>query len=314
MNDAERQLVDLLLDGELPDPERQRLLERLENDPQALGYLARRAALHAGLRESLKRRAVQRLAVASAAGSAETMRAPASAVRARKGNAWLQARTLTAAAAGLVVGLFAASIVWGYAMARGLSPHGRTAQLLRESFEDPGMALGSGFPREAQRWSGDPGQIVGVEGDVKPKHGAHMLRLGLARDKVFGHLHYILDLTRQPLPPGAHRVELTASFRPTAPEWKSHYLLRAAAFSDDAAQIDPRWMDDLWQKMGDRALTHAAQGFSLPSTAGGWQTVSLTAEVPAGSRTLAISLWAGCGVPHYVDDVRLCALIGETSP
>lgn len=37
MNDSERQLVDLLLDGELPATESDQLLERVEKDPEAIG-------------------------------------------------------------------------------------------------------------------------------------------------------------------------------------------------------------------------------------------------------------------------------------
>ncbi|MEK7951160.1 FecR family protein [Luteolibacter soli] len=67
MNDADRQLVDLYLDGELPDEEAARLMERIDGDPEAVGYLADRALLQADLRRSLKRQHLEQWAVASAA-------------------------------------------------------------------------------------------------------------------------------------------------------------------------------------------------------------------------------------------------------
>ena len=43
MNAADRELIDRWLDGELPPDEEVRLASRLEADPEAVSYLARRA-------------------------------------------------------------------------------------------------------------------------------------------------------------------------------------------------------------------------------------------------------------------------------
>ncbi len=70
MTEADRQLVDLLLEDDLAEAERASLLARLENDPSAVAYLAERALLHVELRQSLQRRASQQWALATAAPGA----------------------------------------------------------------------------------------------------------------------------------------------------------------------------------------------------------------------------------------------------
>lgn len=67
MNDADRQLADLYLDGELADAEAAPLLERIEGDAESVGYLADRALLQSDLRRSLKRRDLQQWALAASA-------------------------------------------------------------------------------------------------------------------------------------------------------------------------------------------------------------------------------------------------------
>jgi len=69
LTDAERQLVDVYLDGDFPEREYASLFQRLETEPEALAYLAARTQLDVDLRRSFKRRKLQQLAVAVAAKS-----------------------------------------------------------------------------------------------------------------------------------------------------------------------------------------------------------------------------------------------------
>ena len=70
LSDTDRQLIDLMLDNDLPDNECEALLQRLEGDPEAVAYLADRATLHADLGEVVRRQSVAQSAVASALGPA----------------------------------------------------------------------------------------------------------------------------------------------------------------------------------------------------------------------------------------------------
>ena len=66
MNETDRQLADLLLDGALDEEDAGRLVQRIEEDPEWLAWYAERALLHTDLRRSLRRRASQQLALADA--------------------------------------------------------------------------------------------------------------------------------------------------------------------------------------------------------------------------------------------------------
>lgn len=66
LSDTDRQLIDLMLDDDLPDKECEALLQRLEDDPEAIAYLAERATLHAYLGELTRRQSMTQTAVASA--------------------------------------------------------------------------------------------------------------------------------------------------------------------------------------------------------------------------------------------------------
>lgn len=100
---------------------------------------------------------------------------------------------LTAAAAGLVFGLFSASMVWGYV---GTFAN-RTLTLLTDSFEMGTPPLVTGMPVTPGRWSGDFSEVVGSFGGVAPAQGKKMLRFRRA-DYEGKPVHdgYVADLFR----------------------------------------------------------------------------------------------------------------------
>ena len=164
MTDSERQLVDLYLDGALPESERALLFQRLETDPEALLYLASRTQLTVDLRRSFKRRKLQQMAVAGAATNMARQ------TRTR----WFSWRPLTAAAAGIMVGMFCTSVVFGFGVVRSLE---RVVSLFQESFESGPAPLMTGIPQEVNLWSGDYSEIVERYDGVKPVQGTKMARV-----------------------------------------------------------------------------------------------------------------------------------------
>jgi len=66
MSEADRELIDRWLDGDLPPDEEVGLASRLETDAEVVAYLARRAHLHSALRQVLQRTAMQQRALALA--------------------------------------------------------------------------------------------------------------------------------------------------------------------------------------------------------------------------------------------------------
>lgn len=98
--------------------------------------------------------------------------APAALPRQPARAGWLSWRPLTAAAAGIVIGLSGASLVFGYAG----SYAGRVFALLQESFESGPAPLAAGMPVTPDVWSGDYSELIGGHGGVKPARGTKMLR------------------------------------------------------------------------------------------------------------------------------------------
>ena len=90
---------------------------------------------------------------------------------------WFSWRPLTAAAAGLVFGLFSASVVWAYAAPRFDFRPQRVITLLNESFESTAQPGVTGMPPGRGVWGGDHARIVGAEQNLKPHSGTAMLRL-----------------------------------------------------------------------------------------------------------------------------------------
>jgi hypothetical protein len=91
----------------------------------------------------------------------------------RTSTRWFTWRPLTAAAAGLVIGLFSASMVFGF----GVRSLERVVSLLQESFESGPAPLVKGMPQEVNLWSGDYSEIVETYEGVKPALGAKMARV-----------------------------------------------------------------------------------------------------------------------------------------
>jgi hypothetical protein len=68
-------------------------------------------------------------------------------------------------------------------------------------------------------------------------------------------------------------------------------------------------------------FARAARAFPLLPGSDGWQTGSITVDVPPGASVLIVSLWTATmdgkienRTPHYVDDVRLSGIFQEQTP
>ena len=131
---------------------------------------------------------------------------------------WLTWRPLTAAAAGLVIGVFCASFAWAY-----VAPSlGKVITLLQESFESVPAPLVTGVPIEAGKWSGDYTEVVGEQQGVKPESGKKMLRFLRAdfegkvkpEGSYISEVHQLIDLRpyRREFADGGAVVQLSAAF------------------------------------------------------------------------------------------------------
>ncbi len=225
-----------------------------------------------------------------------------------------QMRPLSAAAAGLVIGLFSASVVFGFVVQRGLEKRTPVA-VFAPGFENAQMPLANGFPGGPGQWSGDAAQAVAAENGVVPKEGNVMLRLE-PMSKGVPRIYQVLDL--QSLPPDAggesREIEISASFATAGAEASVRYLIRAFGVTEAPENLDAAWFD-----RRDESIASATKGLDVTPGATGWQTFSVKIQAPRAARSLVLFFGtrtpdkAARTVPHYLDDVRV-SLLTPTLP
>jgi hypothetical protein len=281
------------------------LHELLRTSPAALDAWVRYSALHAEL----------------AAGPALTQ-AGRSAGRAtpapfppRRWPAWLPQ-----AAAGLVAGLCAASVVWAYVIPAASRPH----LLLDEGFERPNTTLAVRSVLETGVWRGDAAEVVGAQDGIQPGQGRRMLRLlrpdhdGKAKP-AGGHIataFHLIDLRpyRAEIADGAAVVEATAQFNASAFPAQERYGFALSLFALDAESI-PEHAGRLGTTLANEALAMSRSGGTQfdhdPAT---WQGTSSELRLPANAEFLVVRLHVNQlpGAPTdavftgtYADEVRV---------
>jgi hypothetical protein len=232
---------------------------------------------------------------------------------------WLSWRPLTAAAAGIVFGMFCTSVVFAYAVPRIRMDRHRVVPLFNERFEDVKAVFGRGFPNDADGWSGDFDAVVSTDGAISPKEGQHMARLAPITGRKFCAAERMVDLAKFPLTSSteSRMVEVTASFHGIDSEWPDRNQIRLAAFAEAPKDVKAIWNSD---SRLDQVLQHLGRTVTVKPGEHGWQTLKVSMEIPTGARSLVIHLGAGVAddagpkTLHYIDDVRAQFVITETTP
>jgi hypothetical protein len=315
--------LDLLhgyLDGTIAEASFGRLQTHLRESAEARGMLRGLSTVDTKLQE---------LAAANPA-TMQLLAAP-SVRTARSG--WLSWHPLTAAAAGLVIGLFS---VWGYVG----SYAGRAMTLLQESFESGPPPLVTGMPVEAGHWSGDYSEVVGEYRGVKPARGDKMLRFLRAdyegkpgRDGYVADLFRIVDLRDASfdVARGDACVSVEARFRALPQDELGRVRCGVTVYALDALP-EPGERHDFFLKRrdgllvagegipnsGPTILATAARHEALASTGSSWQVARSELRVPPGTRYFMIHLHESLADPRgqqapqpvefaglFVDDVRV---------
>jgi hypothetical protein len=227
----------------------------------------------------------------------ETLRTPlpVKGAFAPKEHRWFQWRPLTAAAAGLVLGLFCASVTWAY-----VAPSlGKAMSLLQESFE-AGPALSViGVPIEPGRWSGDYTEIVGEQQRVKPESGAKMLRFLRGdyegRSIPSSHSSDVFRLVdvrpfKGEFADGGAVVQLSAVFNAVAFSEDENFSATLTLFALDASLVGNEVVK------GENVLSTESLAFSRSSRVGmdrdpaTWQKVSNELRLPPSTEFLMIRM------------------------
>jgi hypothetical protein len=234
---------------------------------------------------------------------------------------WFTWRPLTAAAAGIVFGMFCTSMVFGFVVQR-TAVKKMPLSVFDAGLEATKQILNDGLPSQAGQWGMDDAKVVPADGNVTPLAGQHMLRLEpIPREKdVKNHTsraYQVLDLRSLPAAAmtGDAEVEVSASFCATDSEASSRYLIRAIALDEAPAQATKNF----WSKVESDGVVSESQRFDTAPGSHGWQTFSMTLRLPPGSTTLVLIFGA---VPpevpsrpasvHYLDEVQVALLSSET--
>lgn len=225
---------------------------------------------------------------------------------------WLAWRPLTAAAAGIMFGMFCTSVVFGFVVQQQI----KTQTLFSEGFEQTDMPLDRGVPRRMEVWAGDLQAIDGTQGDVQPLEGRRMVMLPPVEKRQFSYAFRFMDMAK--LPPigatGTRQIEVTAQFYGAAEGVQNRFQIRLAAFAEDAIGAREIWVRG---NLDEQSLLHVAKTVKVPKAAHGWTTVRSIIDVPAGAKVVLVSLAAGGAeneepkVAHYLDDVQVRLITHE---
>jgi hypothetical protein len=88
---------------------------------------------------------------------------------------WFARRPIMAMSAGILFGLFGASVLFGFGL--GGRRTEKVTSLFVESFESGPAPLVTGVPQQLNQWSGDFSELVGEQQSVKPVQGTKMARV-----------------------------------------------------------------------------------------------------------------------------------------
>jgi hypothetical protein len=234
---------------------------------------------------------------------------------------WLARRPLTAVAAGILFGLFGASMVFGV----GGRWTEKVTSLFQESFESGPAPSVTGVPQELSQWSGDFSELVGEQQGIKPAHGTKMIRMlradfegkSVTKLNTYGDLMKIVDVRPFTRETNGGEVVFSASAlfnAATFPEAERYDGVVTLYAVDEIGSTEKNLLKD--------SLAHSCNGLGLsldrnPTT---WESATARLQLPAGSNFVVVKVsvrrmpknkeplstlpnpitFSG----HFVDDVR----------
>lgn len=219
---------------------------------------------------------------------------------------WFAWRPLTAAAAGIVFGMFCTSVVFGYVA----QSRARSVTVLAEGFEDAEMPLDRDLPRRTGAWSGDFTRPHAGNEIATPLEGSRLVTLPQTKGRRFSYAMRFVDLSTLPASEVSQnrQIEVSASFLGHEPGVADLFQIRLAAFGGSLEEARAIWLSP---QLDEKALLHVARTVTIPAGEGGWKKLHATMELPPGTTLLLVSLAAAVAdnnvpkTPHYLDDVRI---------
>jgi hypothetical protein len=234
---------------------------------------------------------------------------------------WLAWRPLTAVAAGILFGLFGASMVFGV----GGRWTEKVTSLFRESFETGPAPSVTGVPQQLNQWSGDFSELVGEQQGVKPAHGTKMIRMlradfegkSVTKLSTYGDLMKIVDVRPFTRETNGGEIVLSASALFNAanfPEAERYVGMVTLYAVDEMGYTEKNLLKE--------SLAHSCSGPrpTLDRNPATWESLTARLQLPAGTQFVVVKV-SVCRIPksnesptslpnpvrfaaHFVDDVR----------
>lgn len=229
---------------------------------------------------------------------------------------WLSWRPLAAAAAGLVLGMFCTSVVFGYVVPRAVAKEKRLFPLMNGDFEQSGGALPTNPPASFNMWSGDGAEVIAESGEVSPKSGQRMLRF--TRAETDPHtpqgfparcdVYQLIDLREvwgQVAADDEVTLEVRASFldSDSRPEGSGTFRCRLLVNPGAPDEVLAGWPDSRFEGCA-YARTDLRNG---PATRGQWRTATAKVILPRNAQVAAVHL----GVIRFTDAPQPGAEFGD---
>lgn len=249
--------------------------------------------------------------------------APQNLPKPRGSVAWFSWRPLTAAAAGLVIGLCCASVVFAY-VAPSLGTSDKAVTLLDDGFESGPAPLVTGVPTEPGRWSGDYTDVVGEQQGVTPVSGGKMLRFlradyegkpnAIASRVVDAYRLIDVRPYRQEFANGSMVAQLSAGFNAFEYPRSETYIGTITIHALDGESMTNGSLRAISARDDTSLAVASTGGVQLDRNPESWQRLTSDLRVPANTDFLLIHILIPAGQRtrekagfggHYVDEVRL---------
>jgi hypothetical protein len=236
---------------------------------------------------------------------------------------WLSWRPLTAAAAGIVFGMFCTTLVHGLVAQRTATVRATPVSVFDPSLEGI-KPLDKGLPHDVDQWGERSSALVNAEEGVQPLSGKSMLRmqpalLGEQDQNRYAHAYQVIDLRSMTADTdsGAREVEIAASFCSRSTGLKSRHYMRVYAVNEPPNVATK----DFWKRAEHEGIISMAQRFEVEPVADQWRPFSARMPLPLGTQTLIIVFSASAPgndnsitATSYLDDVRVTLLTTSTTP
>lgn len=293
-------LIDAWRDGSLSHEQAVELNTILRESEPARQVFRDEAELHGLLHTA---------AAATAMKASAEIRTPFASKSLPRKSPWFQWQPLTAAAAGIVFGMFCTSMVFGFVVQR-------ATVMKKVPVFDPGLEglkpLDKGLPHGPDEWGARSAEIVSSEKGVQPMIGKHMLRLqpsqlGKLDEKLYAHAYQVIDLRSLATAPDSagQKVNVSASFCRTTDGINTRNYIRIFALNESPHSVT----ENFWSKEENEDIVAMAQRFETKAVKSGWHSFSVEMPLPPTAQSLIIIFSATSpktdAGASYLDDVRV---------